>query len=84
MKAWALATLIGYLNGLVNNHLPDVVKTLETWAISKVKAALIAAKAGTFPDQYKAYEPFFDSLADVALVELAKIEAALVPPANPS
>lgn len=63
---------------------PQMLPVVERAAIDLARKALTAAKNGTFPDYAKAYEPFCDAIADAALVELAKIEAALLAPKLPA
>lgn len=73
------ALLSAVLASLVSKLGPQILPLAEKSFIDLARRGLTAAKNGTFPDWAKAYEPFCDAIADAALVELAKIEAALLP-----
>lgn len=67
------------LTSLVVKYWPLAIPAIEKTLIALFRQALTAAKNGTFPENVKKYEPIFDAFADQVLVELDKIEAALLP-----
>ena len=67
------------LTSLLVKYWPLAVPAVEKTLIALARKVLNAAKDGAFPESVKQYEPIFDAVAASLLVELDKIEAALLP-----